>query len=392
MDRRWGWMVVASLLIVALGCSLGGLVGGVQEASEQAQELAEQAEELVGELGEEESEGAVEETSEPAAEEPAEEPSGEETDGDAEPPESVEFDPEALEGLDSYRYNMIIRTEMADGTVEEMVMEMAATRDPAAQHVIISGAIAEGEQMQMIQIGNQQWVQFGENWIQTQLEEADTFDFSQEDLPFSVEDINDEALDEAKYVGKETVNGLPTRHYTLDTSFLEAEMLGWESMVENLEEASMDVWIVDKSDLPAFAARTIIEAKGTASEEQAEAVVSLHMSMDVTDVNADFTIEPPESAASGGLPEDIPSYPNMQNQTSMGGMLTFETEDDFATVVDFYTSEMEAAGWSSGEGDMSTDTMEMQNWNKDARSVQLMISKDEESGLTSVTVILQEEE
>jgi hypothetical protein len=41
---------------------------------------------------------------------------------------------------------------------------------------------------------------------------------------------------------------------------------------------------------------------------------------------------------------------------------------------------------------MSTDTMEMQNWNKDARSVQLMISKDEESGLTSVTVILQEEE
>ncbi len=287
---------------------------------------------------------------------------------------------------------MIIRTEMADGTVEEMVMEMAATRDPAAQHIIITGAIAEGEKMEIVQIGNQQWVQFGEDWIQSQVEEDDAFDFSQEDLPFSAEDINDEALDNAKYVGKETVNGLPTRHYSLDTSILGAEMLGWESMVESIEEASMDIWIVDKANLPAFAARTIIEAKGTAPEGQAEAVVNLYMSMDVTDVNTGFTIEPPEDAASGGLPEDIPVYPNRQNQTSMGGMMTFETEDEFASIVEFYTSEMEASGWSLGEDNMSTDTMEMQTWTKDARSAQLMISADENTDLTSVTIILQEEE
>jgi hypothetical protein len=376
-------------LIIALGCSLGGLAEGVQEAGEQAQELAEQAEELASELDEETpAETAEEETVEPDAEMTSEEEAADET----EPPESVEFDPDALEGLDSYRYSMIIRSEKGDGTTEEMTMEMAATRDPAAQHIIITGAIAEGEKVEVVQIGNQQWVQFGENWIQSQVEEEDTFDFSQEDLPFSAEDINDEALDNAKYVGKETVNGLPTRHYTIDTSSLGAEMLGWESMVDNIEEASMDVWIVDKADLPAFAARTIIEAKGSAPEGQAEAVVNLYMSMDVTDVNADFTIEPPEDAESAGLPEDIPVYPNRQNQTSMGGMMTFETEDEFATIVEFYTSEMEASGWSPGEGNMSTDTMEMQNWTKDARGVQLMISADEDTDLTSVTIILQEGE
>jgi len=382
MDRRWGWMLVTVLLIVALGCSLGGLIGGVQEASEQAQELAEQAEEVVGELNEEESDGNVEETSEPVAEEPAD---------DAEPPESVEFDPQALEGLDSYRYTMIIRTELADGTVEEMTMEMAATREPAAQHIVLMGAVAEGERMEIIQIENQQWIQFGEEWMQTEVADTDTFDF-EEDLPVSVEDLNEEALDDAKFVGKETVNGLPTRHYTLGANVLEAEILGWESMVENVEDATMDVWIADKADLPAFAARMLVEVTGTAPEGDTDAVVKFNMSLNLTDVNADFTIEPPEAAASGGLPEDIPVYENRQNQTSIGGMLSFETEDDLATVAEFYASEMESAGWTLEEGGMSTDTMEMQNWTKDARGVQLMISADEDSGMTSVTIILQEEE
>ena len=392
MRRKFGFGLIVMLLIVALGCSLGGLIEGVQEAGEQAQELVEEAEDLAGELSEEEPTGGA--TEEETAPEPeSEAPPEEEAAGETEPPESVEFDPEALEGLDSYRYSILIRSEMADGTVEEMVMEMAATRDPAAQHVVIKGAAGEGESMEIVQIDNQQWIQFGEEWMQSEVSEEDAFDFDQEQLPFSVEDLDDETLDDANYVGKENVNGLPTRHYAMDRNILETEVLGWESMVENLEDASMDVWIADKAGLPAFAVRTIVEVTGTAPEEQTDAVVKVYMSIDVTDVNADFTIEPPEGAESGGFPEDIPVYPNQQNRTSMSGMLNFETEDGFDTVVDFYASEMEAAGWSTVEEEnMSMETMVMQTWTKDDRSVELMISTDEESGITSVTLILDEEE
>ncbi len=380
MNRTWSWTLVAVLLVVALGCSLGGLVEGVQEVGEQAQELVEEAEEMAEEM--------AEETADPDAEAPAEDEPAEKE----ELPESVALDPDALEGLDSYRYIMVVRSEMADGTVEEMIMDMAATRDPAAQHVSIIGVEGEAGGMEIIQIGNQQWIKFGEEWMQTEVAEEDAFDFSQEDLPFSADDIDAQALEDAKFVGKETMNGLPTRHYKMDTNVLETEVLGWESMVENLEDASMDVWIADKADLPAFAVRLIVDVTGSAPEEQTDAIVRVNMTMDVKDVNANFTIEPPEAAATGGLPEDIPVYPNRQNQTSMSGMLAFETEDDLATVVDFYTSEMESAGWSMEEGAMSTDTMEMQTWTKDTRSAQVMISKDEDAELTSVTVILQGEE
>ena len=46
MRRKFGFGLIVMLLIVALGCSLGGLIEGVQEAGEQAQELVEEAEDL----------------------------------------------------------------------------------------------------------------------------------------------------------------------------------------------------------------------------------------------------------------------------------------------------------------------------------------------------------
>lgn len=384
MKRKYGFGLIVVLLIVALGCSLGGLVEGVQEAGEQAQELAEQAEELAGESGDgEATEEAIEEE---ATTEPESEASPEETADEEAPPEPVELDPDALEGLDSYRSKIVVRTESVDGTVEEMTIEAAATRDPAAQHFIITGAMEEEERMEIIQIGNQQWIQFGEDWMQTEADEEDALDF-EENLFFSMEDIDQETLDDAKYLGKETVNGIRTRHYLIEETM-------WDALVPEegeVEEAKADVWVADEADLPAFIVRMVVEVTGEGTDESD--FKSYSMSMEVMDINADIIIEPPEGAESGGLPEDIPVYPNQQNRTSMGGMLNFETEDDFDTVVDFYTSEMEAAGWSTVEEEnMSMETMVMQTWTKDDRSVELMISLDEETAVTSVTIILDEGE
>lgn len=371
--RKWSWALVAALLVVALGCGLFGMGEQVEEVFEEVEKELEEAETSEETTGPES----------PSDEEPSEESGAEDAD----------FDPEALKGLDSYRYTMNIRAETADGTVQETTMEIAATRDPAASHTILSGGAMQETEMdfEIIQIGDQQWIKYGEDWMQTEVVEEDPFDF-QENLPFSMEDLDEETLDKAEFVGKETVNGLPTRHYVVGTDAIEAEILGWERMVDNVEDASMDVWIVDEGDLPPFAVKMIVDVTGIAPEDNTDALVNFRMSVEITDINADITIEPPEVSESGGLPEDIPAYPDTQNQVSMPGMVTFETMDAFETVVEFYISEMEAAGWNLEDGRMSAETMDMQTWTKDTRTVQVMISREEEAELTSATIMIQGEE
>lgn len=263
-------------------------------------------------------------------------------------------------------------------------MEMKATRDPAAQHIIVTGDATEGQSVEIVQIGNQQWLRFGEEWIQTEADEAEALNF-EEDLPFSLEDIEEQTWDDAAFVGQETVNGISTRHYRVQD-------MGWESFLTaeaEIESATAEYWIADEANLPAFPVKMVVEISGKDTDVEDD-LRTYFMSMEVTDVNADLVIEPPAEAESGGLPEDIPLYPNRKNQTSMGGMLVFETEDAFESVADFYASEMEAAGWSLEEGGMSTEDMVMQTWTKDGRSAQVMISVDE--GVVSVTVIIGEGE
>ncbi|MEA3310516.1 MAG: hypothetical protein U9Q70_13560 [Chloroflexota bacterium] len=383
MQKRYLWLLVSVLLVLSLGCSLGSLTEKAQEVGEQAEELAEQAQELA-EDAENLTEGLGGETEAEAGE------SVPEAEADA---EEIELDAAALAGLDSYRTIMIMRFETEDGTVEETQMEMAATRDPAAHQIIMTGGFsADGSSMEIIQIGNHQWMKMGEEWMQTELSDEDVSSF-EDNLPFSPDDVQEDMLEQAEYQGKETVNGIHTRHYLLDKQVM--EMMGAMSGMTpgntgEVESAKMELWIANQSGLPAFTVRMESAVEGMVMED--EEVTSYFMSWNVTDINTDMTIEPPAEATSGGLPDDIPGYPNATNETVMMGMISFGTADDFDTVVDFYAAELVSAGWSKAEGGMSMEGLVMDTWTKDERTLQLNITTDEDTGEVSVMLMVEGEE
>jgi hypothetical protein len=100
------------------------------------------------------------------------------------------------------------------------------------------------------------------------------------------------------FVGQEVVNGVPCKHYRGSSQMTVPD----EEQGTVTVETEGDVWVADKPGLPAVTVRMIMDMKGMfnpmpvpgaappASMEQAVT----HLELDLHDINAAFTIEPPQ--------------------------------------------------------------------------------------------------
>ncbi|MFP4343819.1 MAG: hypothetical protein ACLFU8_03900 [Anaerolineales bacterium] len=371
--KRWLLLIISALLMFSLACSaLEGLTGNDDEGDEVTAVVTE---EVDGDEVEEDEAGSrkVVEPEETVEDDAA---------------DSIVLDANALEGLTSYRTRMVMRTEYEDGTIEEMILEEAATRDPQAQYISMGGVLSEEEDagaIEMIQIGSTQWINFGGGWMQSEVGEDEVTGFGEESL-ISFEDFF-AGTDEGDYdfVGKETVNGVATRHYELKLGPM--DLLGLTA-ANDLDDIRGDVWVADEGALPAFPVRFIIEASGELEEGRRG---TFTLEQDVTDINEPFTIDPPEDALMGGLPEDVPVYPEATDLTAMPGMVLFTVADDVATVGEFYTSNLEAAGWMQTETpDM--EGMVMDTWEKDGTTLSLTVTENTEEGGSDIMILIEEAE
>ncbi len=345
--RRWMLALVAGLLLFSLACA--GLGGGSKETETPA---------ATKETG-----GATAE----ATEEPTQEPA---VDDETLP----EVSDDALKGLNSYRTKMTVRTEYDDGTVQEISLIQEYIREPYATRMVMESVGGEDDtgQIEMIQVGTTQWINFGGQWMQS--ETTDDGSGFGEDTMINYSDITTGlGKDDYKYLGRETVNGIRTKHYRLTLAASEALALG-----SSIDEATSEVWIADESGLPAFTVRMVVTYKGDIETDKPGTGTIMQ---DVYDVNKNFTIEPPEEALAGGLPEDVPMYPGATELTVMSGMVSFKSADDAATVTAFYDEALAENGWEKdAEAFMPT-------WNKEGRQLQLYVS-DEDAGGSSVVIMI----
>ena len=351
--KRWILLLVGALLVFSLACS--GLGGGDETAEP-------------GTPGEATEETPVSQATEAATEEAAEEGTAEANAGDESAPPVM--DENALEGLDSYRSTFHVRMEADDGTVEEIIIEQEAIRDSRAQRMVMRNEGEEGAfSIEMIQIGDTQWMNFGEgNWMQTAVGE-DEAGF-EEGMIYSVDDFTSSAEDQDyEYLGKEKVNGVQTRHYRLNMTALAMSALTSGS---DVDEVNAEIWVADESDLPEFPIRFVMEFHGEIIEEGKQGTMTL--TQEVYDINVKFTIEPPEEASETGLPDDVPMYPDATEVTAFAGFVNFHVADDVDTVTAFYDDELQSAGWTKGDSDF------FPTWAKDDRSLQLMITAGDEGG------------
>ncbi len=256
-------------------------------------------------------------------------------------------------------------------------------KDPAAKRTVITsmGALLGGSagtptpdqgsgSIESIEVGGKQYSKMGDICTQVTADSGPQANTMMD--PNSI--IGD--VRGAQRVGNETVNGVPTVHYKIDATGLQA--LGYLN-------SDGDVWVADPGN---YVVKYTFQATATGKESffgSAMGEGTVKWDYEVTNVNQPITIQAPENC--GGAAQDIPMMTDAQEQAAFGGMSTYSTASKFADVAAFYQKEMKAQGWTETEGTgMSTEGMSMKSYTKDGRTVQIVITADTSSGKTTVMI------
>jgi len=189
----------------------------------------------------------------------------------------------ALSALESYRFVTSFLFVGEDGNeVESGSIELSgAIAGPDAQHFVWEN-LDEAERLELVQIDNEAWILSDEGWESVPLRVANAM--SQAVLVFAPSVVWGGFFGEIEahstYVGNESVNGIPSQHYTSTYS-------AWGSYWEgDLTDAAGDVWIAEAG----YPVKYAFSATGV-DEDGARGSVT--WSMEISDVNADIRIEPP---------------------------------------------------------------------------------------------------
>jgi len=332
---------------------------------------------------------AARETSAPVAEATAPEPAAEaeptaepETEATEAPPTTPEEDALSLEsrdtGLDQLSgYRAAWHAEWkstdqgkADQGTWDWIEEYRS--DPEARHLSMqtpdSNDSTKTNAFEMWQIGDTTYMKSGED--------GECISFSSEG---SEQDIQKSgfspsmlgSIQDAKYVGLDTVNGIPTKHYTYDSKAAALTALG---------EVTGETWIaidggyVVKDSVRWNGGRGFFGlGSSTASGEGS-------WTWELSDVNQPIEIKPPEGC--GGSALDLPMMPDASEKSRFGNMTTYKTAGKPADVATFYNDELAADGWKPEGEPTDMGAAVILNFAKDDQTLNVMITASD--GATQV--------
>lgn len=300
--------------------------------------------------------------------------------------------------LSSYRANMEIsisgtdQGEAVEGTLSFLI---EYTSEPQAQRIVMSAeGIEEAEDMgslEMYQVDDMAYLKLGDQWLSVPATE----DVLSNTGFIQPEDILQDTCGWKKESDTE-YNGIRVHHWTASQEDMEACMTAQElAEIGQITTASGDLYVAVEGNYVVHMS-VVFEGEdltaGLGTEDQLLDEGRMEITFDMTDVNQPFVIELPEEAASAGsMPEDIPIPEDAQEAANAFGMITFSSPSTPAEVAEFYEAQMPANGWTEVSVD-ELSGMYMMEYSKDGRTASLMISADEEAGMTSVLITIQEEE
>jgi hypothetical protein len=327
-----------------------------------------------------------------------------------EPTTAPESEPEAESGelnldelgtpsdLSSYRATMNISisgTDAGEAVDQALSFLIEYTSEPPAQHVVMSGVGMTDTQgmdsIEMYQAEGTAYLNLGDQWLSVPATE-DTLDSSGFIQP---EDILEDTCGWTRE-GDTEYNGVRVHHWTASKEDMEACMTAAQMAdMGEITAASGDLYVAVEGNYVVhmslvFEGNDLAAGMGGADEvlEQGR----MEITFDMTDVNQPFIIELPEEAvASGSLPDDIPVPEDAQEVANAFGMITFTSPSTPAEVSEFYKTAMPQNGWTEVSVDEVSGLI-MMEYSKDGRTASLMINTDEDTGMTSVLITVQEEE
>jgi hypothetical protein len=387
MMRRTYWFLVLILLLSlpALACSL---FGGDDAEATAVPEAAPVVEET-----------APEATAVPQAEEPAEEPAVAETTSTDTPslPESAL----TLDSIDelpfnSYHMNMTLEITGKNASGEEVVQTMSSdfafSKDPQIMNITMSFSgiddMLGSEKIEMAQIDATSYMVIPEMGCITTsggdiLEENPFTSMMQPD-----QFLND--LGNTKYEGDETINGIPTRHYSFD----KLAMTGTD--LSEIDEADGHVYIAQDGD---FLVRMVLDATGKIDlfDEGLTEDGQMHIEINLTDVDVPIEAAIPEACAAedgsvGGVNSEFPLLEDASEVTSFAGVLSYQTALPAEDILAFYDDALAAEGWVKDEASsFVADGSGLISYTRDDETLSVTISPNE-TGEGNYVILLSDAE
>ena len=190
---------------------------------------------------------------------------------------------EALQALSSYRHTTVMKYEGTEGSVTEsssmtIIGEYSA---PDRYHMTMIDS-DEGKQTEFIKIGDSMWVKDEGEWAE--VPEMAVAAMSQSIFNFGLNFVWGQLAsgmeDGANFVGRETVNGIKSRHYSSTNSV-------WERQMDvEFSNSHGDVWIAEAG----YPVKFVFTASGTDEDGNSGA---MEWRSDVTDINKEVIISAP---------------------------------------------------------------------------------------------------
>ena len=190
----------------------------------------------------------------------------------------------ALAGLQSYRYATTFSfTSKEGGDAESGSIEVRGAVASSERQSMTWKDLESGDEFGIIRVGARAWLREAEEWTEVPTMVADAM--SQGILVYAPAvgwgTFAEELQATSTYVGLETVNGTPARHYT-------STYLGWSSSQrDEVTDAEGDVWIAEEG----YPVRYRFAAK-TTSEDGSRG--TMLWTMELSDVNGQVSIDAPE--------------------------------------------------------------------------------------------------
>lgn len=184
------------------------------------------------------------------------------------------------------------------------------------------------------------------------------------------------SIQNAKYVGDETVNGIKAKHYKYDEK--SANLFG-------AGQVSGDIWVAIDGG---YVVKDSVNWKGGAGLGAASGSSTTmgdgKWTLELSDVNQNMAIKPPENC--GGAANSLPLMKDATEKSSFGDTTMYKTASKIADVVAFYKAQMPAAGWKlSGDPQVTEDSASME-FKKGDQTAQVLATTDQ--GKTQVMIMI----
>jgi hypothetical protein len=184
------------------------------------------------------------------------------------------------------------------------------------------------------------------------------------------------SIEDAKYVGRDTVNGIPTKHYKYNSK---------SGMLAALGEASGETWVATDGG---YVVKDMVKWTGGGGlfglGASTTATGDGSWTWELSDANKPFEIKPPAGCEGSQL--DLPMMPDASEKSRFGDMISYKTAGKPADVATFYKKELAAAGWKPEGDPTEMGDVVMLNYAKDDQKLGVMITASDGAMQVILTV------